>query len=146
MADTKHHQPSQLPVEGDGIHYGGIVGFVIVLTIVTVTCQLLIWVLLNAFQHQAATANDAAAPLAPAVQRQDVEGRTELTLHQVEGASGTQPRLLTNEPAVLEEFRKREDQSLTTYGWVDQNAGVVRIPIDRAKDLALERGFPVRGK
>ena len=34
---------------------------------------------------------------------------------------------------------------LTTYGWVDKNAGTVRIPIDRAKELLLERGLPVRG-
>lgn len=146
MADTKHHQPSKLPVEGDGIHYGGIVGFVVVLTIVTVACQLLIWVLLGAFQHQAAAANDTGSPLAPAVERQALEGRTDMALEKVTGASGAQPVLLTNEPAVLDEFRKREDRTLQTYGWVDQNAGLVRIPIDRAKDLALERGFPVRGK
>jgi hypothetical protein len=34
---------------------------------------------------------------------------------------------------------------LTTYGWMDQNAGVVRLPIERAKELILERGLPVRG-
>jgi len=34
---------------------------------------------------------------------------------------------------------------LSTYGWVDNNGGVVRIPIARAKSLRLERGLPVRG-
>jgi len=33
---------------------------------------------------------------------------------------------------------------LSTYGWTDKNAGVVRIPIDRAMELQLERGFPTR--
>ena len=33
---------------------------------------------------------------------------------------------------------------LSTYGWIDQGAGTVRMPIDRAKDLALERGLPAR--
>jgi hypothetical protein len=37
-----------------------------------------------------------------------------------------------------------EDRVLTTYAWVDRNAGTVRIPVDRAKDLALERGLPAR--
>ena len=50
------------------------------------------------------------------------------------------------EPAVLKDFRAKEDAILTTYGWADQNAGLVRIPIDRAKELVLERGFPTREK
>ena len=33
---------------------------------------------------------------------------------------------------------------LGSYGWVDKNAGVVRIPIDAAMKLTLERGLPAR--
>ena len=33
---------------------------------------------------------------------------------------------------------------LNSYGWVDQTSGVVRIPVDRAIELSLERGFPTR--
>lgn len=146
MSDTKHHQPSPLPVEGDGIKYGGIVGFVIVLTIVTVACQLLIYVLLGAFQHEATTAADARSPLAPALERQGMEGRTDMELRDIRGTAAPQPRLLTDEPAGLQTFKAHEDEVLHTYGWVDRNAGVVRIPIDKAKDLVLERGLPARGK
>jgi hypothetical protein len=35
------------------------------------------------------------------------------------------------------EVKAEETQKLTTYGWVDQNAGSVRIPIDRAMELVL---------
>jgi len=45
----------------------------------------------------------------------------------------------------LKAFREHEHEILTTYGWADKSAGVVRIPIDRAKDLLIERGLPVRG-
>ncbi len=31
-----------------------------------------------------------------------------------------------------------------SYGWVDQPAGVVRIPIDRAMELLAQRGLPTR--
>ena len=31
-----------------------------------------------------------------------------------------------------------------SYGWVDQQAGVVRIPIDRAMELLAQRGLPTR--
>lgn len=51
-----------------------------------------------------------------------------------------------NEPQNLAAFRKHEDEVLHTYGWVDRSAGTVRIPIDKAKDLLMERGLPVRSK
>ncbi len=44
----------------------------------------------------------------------------------------------------LKAMRAAEDRALTTYGWVDQQKGVVRIPIEQAKQLALQRGFPVQ--
>ncbi len=42
----------------------------------------------------------------------------------------------------LQEMHAREDAHLNTYAWVDQNAGVVRIPIDRAMELVVGRGLP----
>ena len=38
----------------------------------------------------------------------------------------------------LEQYKAAEDSILTSYGWVDSTAGVVRIPIDRAMDLMVE--------
>ena len=55
-----------------------------------------------------------------------------------------EPRLLVDEPANLRDFRATEAQRLEHYGWTDQAAGAVHIPIDRAKDLLLERGLPAR--
>lgn len=55
-----------------------------------------------------------------------------------------EPRLLTNEPGNLRDFRATEAQKLEHYGYVDQAAGTVHIPIDRAKDLLIERGLPAR--
>jgi hypothetical protein len=46
----------------------------------------------------------------------------------------------------LQQLRVDEDRTLTTYGWVDKKAGRVRIPIDRAVELQLQRGFPVRNQ
>ena len=44
------------------------------------------------------------------------------------------------------EIRIDEEQTLSTYDWVDQKAGTVRIPIDRAMDLIAQRGLPVRAQ
>ncbi len=55
-----------------------------------------------------------------------------------------QPRLQIDEAGDLAKYRAAEERQLTTYGWIDQQAGVVYIPIARAKALLLERGLPTR--
>ena len=47
----------------------------------------------------------------------------------------------TDKPApgsALQEVRAHEEAMLTTYGWVDREKGVVRIPIERAVEKLLE--------
>jgi len=41
-------------------------------------------------------------------------------------------------------LRQGETEKLTSYGWVDKDGGVTHIPIDRAMDVMLQRGFPSR--
>src|SRR2546426_2246087 len=55
-----------------------------------------------------------------------------------------QPRLEGDERREIDDFREQEEQTLNSYGWVDQQAGVVRIPIDRAMQLMAQRGLPTR--
>jgi hypothetical protein len=53
-----------------------------------------------------------------------------------------QPRLETNERLEINDFRLREEQTLNSYGFVDEKAGVVHIPIERAMQLTAQRGLP----
>ncbi|MDX2186831.1 MAG: hypothetical protein SFV32_07865 [Opitutaceae bacterium] len=46
-------------------------------------------------------------------------------------------RTPTQRAELLTELRGKEKTAATTYGWVDQGAGVVRLPIDRAVELTL---------
>jgi len=57
-----------------------------------------------------------------------------------------QPRLERNERLEINEFRLKEEQTLNSYGWVDQKAGVARIPIERAMQLIAQRGLPTTPK
>lgn len=52
------------------------------------------------------------------------------------------PKLLTNEPLWLAGIKQTQHEALTTYGWVNKEAGTVRLPIERAKALIVERGLP----
>lgn len=54
------------------------------------------------------------------------------------------PLLQANPEDALAAMRAQETRILTTYGWVSREAGVARIPIDRAMELVLERGLPAR--
>jgi hypothetical protein len=55
-----------------------------------------------------------------------------------------QPRLEIDETTEINAFRLQEEQTLHSYGWVDQQAGMARIPIDRAMALVAQRGLPTR--
>jgi hypothetical protein len=55
-----------------------------------------------------------------------------------------QPRLQVKPGADLRSYCGDQMQKLGTYGWVDSANGVVRIPIDRAIDVTIERGLPAR--
>jgi hypothetical protein len=55
-----------------------------------------------------------------------------------------EPRLQTTPREDLRALRAREQEILSSYGWVDKTTGVVRIPIDEAMKLTLERGLPAR--
>jgi len=40
--------------------------------------------------------------------------------------------------AYLNELREKQQKQLTTYAWVDQAKGVVRLPIERAMELTVQ--------
>ncbi len=44
------------------------------------------------------------------------------------------------------DLRGEAQSQISTYGWVDQDAKVVHVPIERAMELALQKGFPVQQK
>ena len=55
-----------------------------------------------------------------------------------------EPRLEEDERMELQDLRAPKDEQLATYGWVDENRGVVHIPIERAMELIARRGLPTR--
>ena len=55
-----------------------------------------------------------------------------------------QPRLQVEPRLDLDQLRAGEEAKLHSYGWVDRDAGVVRLPIERAMDLLVEKGLPLR--
>jgi hypothetical protein len=140
MADTSHHS-ADIPVEQDGISYSGLVWFTVVLAGSALVIHVLMWGMYKFMEAQALDADVRRAPLAaPAGGRP--AGTAVLTRIWPQAPADV---YVPDEPTNLRNFHRQEDLELTTYGWVDQNAGTIRIPIARAKELLLERGLPVRG-
>lgn len=54
-----------------------------------------------------------------------------------------EPRLQPQPVEQLRVLRAREDTVLQTYGWIDRDQGIVRVPIERAMELIVERGVAV---
>jgi hypothetical protein len=49
------------------------------------------------------------------------------------------PRLEPVAGAALHAYWREQQASLHTYGWIDPDAGVVQIPIERAMELRAQR-------
>jgi hypothetical protein len=53
----------------------------------------------------------------------------------------TPPEDNNNPMAEINIVHKAEEAKLKNYTWVDESKGIVSLPIDRAQELALERGL-----
>jgi hypothetical protein len=54
-----------------------------------------------------------------------------------------EPRLEEDERGQMNSIRLGEEEQLNSYGWTDEKAGTVHIPIERAMELTAQRGLPV---
>ena len=139
MADTNHDHAGPARTEGDGIAYRGLGWAMLVLAIVTLICYGIVVGLFKFMESKAVAGDTNRAPLAgPQAQPAIVDGRL------IPGNTTPPATLLVNEPVNLQKFRAQEEHILSSYGWMDQNAGTIRMPIDRAKELLMERGLPAR--
>lgn len=140
MTDPVKHEaaPAGFERQDMGAHsvyasLGGLAAGVVLVAVV-------LWGLYDATDAYERNHQPAQSPL---VQQTQAETR-EVSPNEID--SFPQPRLERNERLDINQFRLQEEQSLNSYGWVDQKAGVVRIPIDRAMQLIAQRGLPATPK
>lgn len=65
-------------------------------------------------------------------------------LVEKENIVAPKPQLQAEPRKDLQTYCSDEMNKLSTYGWVDQHSGVVRLPIEQAMALTLQRGLPTR--
>src|SRR5580704_19658824 len=140
MAEELKHGATDTGFEHQDLSPRGVYGFLVALAVGVVVVAVLLWGLYHAMD---AYERSHQPPLSPLVQQTQANTR-EVSPDQIN--TFPQPRLEKNERLEINQFRLREEQSLNSYGWVDQKAGVVRIPIDRAMQLIAQRGLATTPK
>ena len=63
----------------------------------------------------------------------------EIFVSPVSGEMPPLPRIEPDPHANLVLLQRREDSLLTRYGWVSRDSGLVRVPIERAMELVIEK-------
>jgi len=127
--DVSGVQNPDVAHEHSDVSVRGILLFTVVLFAFIVVTFVLVWWL---FDYFAAREMRADRPLLP------------LVSSRPSGSLPPEPRLQVSPSQDMQAMRAAEDARLNSYGWVDQQAGIVRIPIDRAMQLLAERGLPAR--
>lgn len=121
------HSP-EVRHERSDVSVSGVFIFGLVLLVSAVIIHLIVWGMLHHYTEKAA---QSGRPL-PTVGR----------------ASGKQtppePRLQIAPREDLQTMRAEEEAMLNQYGWVDRQEQRVRIPVEQAMQILVQRGLPVQ--
>ncbi len=122
MAEDQHSgKPAGPGHERSDLKPRSILLFGIVLSVTVLVCLAIAnWM----FNYFAAVQRQSSPPLSPLAKQEAPPG----------------PHLQAQAPEDLRKFRAEEEATLNSYGWVNQQAGIVRIPIDRAMQLLMQQG------
>src|SRR5207302_11164026 len=115
-------------------------GFLISLVVLGVLVYYVIWGMfhfMDAYERKHQQSKSPMVQMQPETREPDTPQTQVKVLQEF-----PQPRLEDDERTELNDFRYQQDETLASYGWVDQSGGVARIPIDRAMQLIAQRGLP----
>jgi hypothetical protein len=133
-----HHEKSDVNVKA-------LIWFVVIFIVFAAVVHVLLWVLFNAYAARAR--HEVGAPPMTKVARPadlNVPAEPRLQPFPTKEPDGVAISPVDATPVVdMVHMRASEDAQLNTPGWIDPQKGIVRIPIERAKQLVLQRGLPV---
>ena len=139
MTDHQHGNPSGIGFEREDVGGKPVYGFIISLVVLGVLIYYILWGMFHFLDAYERKQHAAKSPLVQSEPDTRIVPPGKIT-------EFPQPRLEPTEIGEYDESRIHDDEILNTYGWVDQNAGIVHIPIDRAMQLIAERGLPTNPK
>jgi hypothetical protein len=127
--------------ERQDLPVSGILYFLLILVVVTVLCMFGLRGLYVFLDHREKALQPPVNPLVT-----NLPADTRHISSEYPRSAFPNPKLEEDERGQLNRSRLEEDKTLNTYGWADEKAGTVRIPIERAMDLLVQQGLPVRSR
>jgi hypothetical protein len=121
------------------IQVSDVLYFLLSLVVVTAICLVGLRGLFVFLDHREKAAQPPVNPLAT-----NVPDDTRRIAPGYPQSAFPNPQMEEDERGQLNGIRLKEEQTLYTYGWVDEKAGTVRIPIERAMELLAQQGLPTR--
>lgn len=131
MAEADHAAARENPDvahERSDVNHRAIAGFALGLLVLAIVIHIGLYWLLEYYRAREARRAAAVAVAAPSAERE----------------IPPPPRLQVSPQADMAELRAAEEKLLYSYGWVDRERKVARIPIDRAMELLAQKGLPAR--
>lgn len=128
MADPHTRAPGSPGYETRDADTTGVLGFLAVLGAVIVTACVICYGLFYYYSKYALNQPATESPFADV--RQLPMG----------------PQLEANPRQDWLKFREEQRKSLETLAWENQSAGTVRVPIEEAMELLVQKGVPVEGQ
>ena len=139
--ESEYHDPKDMRNPGGAhehtdINVRAVLGFLITLTVVAIVIQLGLWGMFRYLKGSYTALDPEPNPM--------LSGQRQPPQHDPI-RDFPQPRLQADPVHDVNKMRLAEDKLLNgPPTWVDEQAGVVRIPIDEAMQLTLERGLPTK--
>lgn len=140
---TQSHDEHNLHPESSGIKAQPILMFLVILTVSTAAVFVIIKGLLWGFARM-----DTMSPQTPATMVSS-DARKLPPAPRLQGAPGAGSTATKDAPSELPlvelaDYNRKVNERIKGYGWVNKEAGVAHIDIERAKALIVERGLPMR--
>jgi hypothetical protein len=137
MSEQRYNVTNHEEYERQDLSISGVLLFLAGLAVICILSGVIIWAMYLYLERREAAQQPPQNPL---VARQAETRKASDT----DTAAFPTPRLQKDDVSEMDALRQHEIDTLSTYGWVDKQAGIVRIPIDRAIELTAQRGLPAR--
>ncbi len=136
---------SQPKHETRDVSIRGVLMFCFSLAAAILVVTVVLWGLFHVFSRQAERREPEVSPVfRQGRARQDFPAPQLQPPPPVPGAADNRYRPFITDTVDLQTMQQRERYLLNSYGWVDQNAGIVHIPIEQAMDMLIQQGLPAR--
>ena len=152
MADTKHPHYQELDImnvdthrEKSDVNVRALIWTVIITVGISAVSFVAIWYMFRILESRQRAEVTAATPLTSMQRPADMSVPKEQPLLQPFQRRAEDLPPYADTPVIdLQKMRMNEETALSSYAWIDQQKGTVRIPLEEAKKIALQKGFPVQ--